>query len=55
MAIAEEAKWRICVAKTHDYSAVGILVYHKASNGLISYGNGPSGIWTGKGFKDRYV
>ena len=44
MTIAEESKWRRYVAETHDYSAIGILVYHKALNVFISYGNGPSGI-----------
>ena len=43
MTIEEEAKWRICVVETHDYSMIGLLVSHKALNGLISYGNGPSG------------
>ena len=55
MTIAKEAKWRRCVAETHDYSAIGLLVCHKASKNLINYGNEPSGIRTGKGFTDRYV
>ena len=55
MTIVEESKWRRYVAKTHDYSEIGFLVCHKASNNLISYGNGPSCTQTGKVFKDRYV
>ena len=31
---------------------IGLIVCHKASNVLISYGNGSSGIRIGKGFKD---
>ena len=52
MTIVEEAKRRRYVAETHDYSMIGILVYHNESNGLISYGNKPLSIQTGKGFKD---
>ena len=55
MKITEEPKGRRCVAENHDHLAIGILVSHKASNGLISYGNGMSGIRTGKEFKDIYV
>ena len=55
MTSAEESKLKRCVAEAHDYSAIQLLVCHKASNGLIRYGNGPSDITIGKGFKDIYV
>ena len=50
--ISKESKWRICIAETDDYSMIGLLVYHKASNSLISYGNGSSGARTSKRVPD---
>ena len=43
MIMAKEDKISRYVTKTRDHSAIGLRVYHKASNGLISYGNGPLG------------